>query len=372
MMKRVKSLFIAASIVAIVIGGVQILGNLFSAEPTPPKPSAGVSRPDNQTAEDAAERPVVAAKPPAPPTMPGLAPADSPNVLPPPISQTMPPTPSLLSPPALNLTPSQTQQSDVTGSIPNGRPVQRAVPAAQPSDRLPIAIGSAKLRDAAALGDAAAAYEIASRFLEGRGVPVSYEEAARWYERAAGKGLALAQFRYATLLEKGQGVKKDTAHARRLYTAAANQGNAKAMHNLAVLYAEGIDGRPDYTTAAQWFRKAALRGVPDSQYNLGVLCARGLGTEKSLIESYKWFALAGAQGDKEAVRKRDEVASQLEADELKAAQHAAKTFVAEAQPHAATAVPLPPGGWEEGEAPAPGKARAAKPLALGTFNVGKR
>ena len=62
------------------------------------------------------------------------------------------------------------------------------------------------------------------RFAEGRGVPVNLEEAAHWYERAAGKGLAPAQFRYASLLEKGQGVKKDLVQARRLYLRRRHQG----------------------------------------------------------------------------------------------------------------------------------------------------
>ena len=69
--------------------------------------------------------------------------------------------------------------------------------AAQPpiADRLPIAIGGPRLRSAAVAGDAAAAYEVAVRFAEGRGVPANLEEAARWFERAASKGLAPAQFR---------------------------------------------------------------------------------------------------------------------------------------------------------------------------------
>ena len=184
------------------------------------------------------------------------------------------------------------------------------------------------------------------RFAEGRGVPVNLEEAAHWYERAASKGLAPAQFRYASLLEKGQGVKKDLVQARRLYLTAAGKGNGKAMHNLAVLYAEGIEGKPDYGTAAQWFRKAAQRGIADSQYNLGVLCARGLGTEKSVTESYKWFALAAAQGDRESAKKRDEVASHLDAEALAAAEAAVKSFVAERQPEDAIAVPEPAGGWD--------------------------
>jgi localization factor PodJL len=185
--------------------------------------------------------------------------------------------------------------------------------------------------------------------------------------------LAPAQFRYASLLEKGQGVKKDLGQARRLYLAAASKGNGKAMHNLAVLYAEGIDGKPDYSTAVQWFRKAAQRGIADSQYNLGVLCARGLGTAKSYPEAYKWFALASAQGDKESARKRDDLAAHMEPAALAAAESEVKNFVAEPQPEQATVVPEPPGGWDHAPG-APPRARAQPngPLALGSFQVGKR
>jgi len=241
-------------------------------------------------------------------------------------------------------------------------------------DRLPIAIGGPRLRSAAVAGDGAAAYEVAVRYAEGRGVPADMEEAARWYERAASKGLTPAQFRYASLLEKGQGVKKDLAQARRLYLAAAAKGNSKAMHNLAVLYAEGIDGKPDYGTAVQWFRKAAQRGIADSQYNLGVLCARGLGTAKSYAEAYKWFALAAAQGDKESAKKRDDIAAHIDAAALAAAQQAVTAFVAEPQPQEATVVPEPPGGWDHaaGASPPRVKTRPAGPLSLGAFQVGKR
>jgi localization factor PodJL len=201
-------------------------------------------------------------------------------------------------------------------------------------------------------------------------VPANLDEAAHWYEFAASKGLTPAQFRYASMLEKGQGVKKDLESARKLYVAAASKGHAKAMHNLAVLYAEGIDGKPDYASAAQWFRKAADYGVADSQYNLGVLAARGIGMDRNIAESYKWFALAAAQGDKDAGRKRDEVATQLDAQTLAATQQAVKSYVAQAQPPEAITIPEPPGGWDRTPAP-PEKPRAGAPLPIGAFNSGK-
>jgi localization factor PodJL len=274
-----------------------------------------------------------------------------------------------LSAPLLSLPPAS--KADVTGSVmrtPANRPPQ---PATQPAaDHLPAAIAGPRLRTAALSGDAGAAYEIAMRFSEGRGVPANLDEAAHWYELAASKGLTPAQFRYASMLEKGQGVKKDLESARKLYVAAAGKGHAKAMHNLAVLYAEGIDGKPDYASAAQWFRKAAEHGVADSQYNLGVLAARGIGMDRNIGESYKWFSLAAAQGDKDAGRKRDELAMQLDAQTLASIQQALKSYTAQAQPAEAITIPEPQGGWDR-TPPAPEKPRAGGPLPIGAFNSGK-
>ena len=46
-----------------------------------------------------------------------------------------------------------------------------------PTEKLPDGLGGPVLRAAVMKGDAAAAYEIASRFAEGKGVPVNLDEA---------------------------------------------------------------------------------------------------------------------------------------------------------------------------------------------------
>jgi len=255
---------------------------------------------------------------------------------------------------------------DVTGSIPrtsiapNLGMVQ--VPA---SERLPDGIAGPILRSAAMKGDSTAAYEVGLRFAEGKGVPVNYDEAAKWYNRAALAGVVPAIFRLGTLYEKGLGVKRDLGTARLHYAHAAERGNAKAMHNLAVLDADGGGRTPDYKSAAQWFRKAADRGVADSQYNLGILYARGIGVEENLAESYKWFSLAAAQGDQGAAAKRDDVAKRLDAQSLAAAKLAIQTFSVESQPDDAVSVATPAGGWDSAPAPA----STAKPA---TTRVGIR
>jgi localization factor PodJL len=245
---------------------------------------------------------------------------------------------------------------DVTGSLDQTQimpPAQGSTGSSLPSPAwpagsgdLPAVIGGSALRGAAADGDPAAAFEVAARYAEGRGVPMNLPEAVRWFAYAASHGLAPAQFRLGSLYEKGQGVKKDLNEARRLYLAAAEQGNAKAMHNLAVLYAEGIEGKPDYKIAAEWFLKASNRDVADSQYNLGILYARGIGIGQNLPEAYKWFTLAARKGDNDAAKKRDDVGGRLDPQALMAARLAVQTWVAEPQPEGAMIVKTPPGGWD--------------------------
>jgi localization factor PodJL len=236
--------------------------------------------------------------------------------------------------------------ADITGTIP-------------PTEHLPDAIGGPVLRAAALKGDPAAAYEVGLRFAEGKGVAPNFDEAAKWYDRAAQAGLVPAIFRLGTLYEKGLSVKKDADIARRYYLQAAERGYAKAMHNLAVLDADGGGKGADYKSASQWFRKAADRGVADSQFNLGILYARGIGVEQNLAESFKWFSLAAAQGDADAAHKRDDIAKRLDAQSLAAGKLAIQTFTAEPQPDDAINVATPPGGWDA----APAQATTAKPAA---------
>ncbi|AWN46909.1 hypothetical protein DK419_11790 [Methylobacterium terrae] len=190
--------------------------------------------------------------------------------------------------------------------------------------------GASSLRQAALEGDGAAVYELASRAVDGRGLPRDAALAAKLFDRLAGAGYAPAQYRLGSQYEKGLGLVRDQDKARLWYGRAAMQGHVRAMHNLAVMLAESgaAGGKPDYTSAANWFRKAAEYGVRDSQYNLAVLQARGLGIGQDLVQAYGWFAAAAAQGDDDAGRKRDEVAGKLAPKDLAAARAAAEAWKA--------------------------------------------
>ena len=74
----------------------------------------------------------------------------------------------------------------------------------------------------------------------GLGVSQDYQQAAKWYERAAEQGCATAQFMMGFLYEHGKGVRRDYSRAVDYYRAAADQGHATAANNLATLYLHGL------------------------------------------------------------------------------------------------------------------------------------
>lgn len=363
---KIRSLLVGASVVVIVLGTFKMAMNLLEGGGTPPAPQA-MENTSSQPAPQA--QPPVEIKPAAPeqvtPSMTSPTPIGKQslnNAAPAPVTNSGS-TASVEIPaaPAAAAPPPAAANSDITGALTGASRARLSVVQIPPSEKLPDGIAGPALRVAAMKGDATAAYEIGVRFAEGKGVAANYDEAAKWYDRAAQAGVVPATFRLGTLYEKGLGVKKDTDIARRYYTQAAERGNAKAMHNLAVLDADGGGRGANYKSAAQWFRKAADRGVADSQFNLGILYARGIGVEQNLAESYKWFSLAAAQGDADASGKRDDVAKRLDPQSLAAAKLAIQTFSAEPQPDDAVNVATPAGGWDS--APQAATKPAPKPVA---------
>ena len=365
---KIRSLLVGVSVVVIVLGSFKVAMTLLDSPSTAPFMQQAQDAEPLEEAEPAEPQSAPAAPAPAMPSLTSPTPmgrqslnAQAPATQPAPAPQAVPQAPAVpyISP-------------DVTGSItPPQPPVAGAAPVLPPSgqklatvpipasEKLPDAIGGA-LRSAALKGDATAAFEIGARYAEGRGVAVNFDEATKWYGRAADAGVVPAMFRLGTLFEKGMSGKKDLDAARRYYLQAAERGNAKAMHNLAVLDADGAGRGANYKSASLWFRKAAERGVADSQFNLGILYARGIGVEQNLAESFKWFSLAAAQGDADAGRKRDDVAKRLDPSSLAAAKLAIQSFTPEGQPDDAINVHAPAGGWDGPDAAKATGKRAAK------------
>ena len=258
---------------------------------------------------------VAAATPPAEPKRPAAAPAQ-------------PSVPSL----AMAMTAATTAPGDVTGSIDPAR----------------ATVLPESLEAAVNAGQPRAMFDLAARLSDAKGKARDLEGAAILYRKAAEAGFAPAQYRLGSMFEKGLGVARDPKAALQWYEKAANSGNIKAMHNMAVLYAEGaVTGKPDYANAAMWFEAAAEHGLRDSQYNIAILTARGLGVATSLEGAYRWLSLAAAQGDADAAKKRDDIASKLGADALVRLKAAVLDFEPKSAPLLANEETLPAVRWDK-------------------------
>ena len=184
----------------------------------------------------------------------------------------------------------------------------------------------ARVAAMAKAGNAQAELVAALKLLNGDGVATDVPSAAHWLRKAADQHQPVAQYWLGTLYERGRGVALDRAKAMKWYAQAAAAGNAKAMYRLGVGDAEGWNGEANYAEAAKWFGKAAELGIIDAQFNLAVLYERGSGVSQNLGEAFKWYAIAAAQGDSQSKARIDALASQMQPQDVEAAQAAAGKF----------------------------------------------
>ncbi|MEH6531717.1 MAG: tetratricopeptide repeat protein, partial [Photobacterium frigidiphilum] len=124
-------------------------------------------------------------------------------------------------------------------------------------------------------------YILGVRYDYGQGVKQSYQEATKWYRKAAEQGNASAQFNLGIMYDNGQGVKQSDQEATKWFRKAAEQGYASAQFNLGVMYKNGQGVKQSYQEAAKWYRKAAKQGYASAQNNLGIMYDNGQGVKQS-------------------------------------------------------------------------------------------
>lgn len=181
---------------------------------------------------------------------------------------------------------------------------------------------------AANLGNWAACYSLADRYLRGWEVEVNlkkaedyffcaakegnelsfrpladllfarkaYAESAIWYVNAADGGDIQAQSNLGFLFLNGQGVPQSDTVAAGWFEKAATKGDANAQNGLGWLYENGRGVPKNFSTAASWFEKSANSGHSVAQYNLGLLYENGWGVGKDLGLARHWYQQSAAQG----------------------------------------------------------------------------
>ncbi len=72
---------------------------------------------------------------------------------------------------------------------------------------------------------------------------------------------------------------------------------------------------------------AETEKTADALYNLGLLYSTGQGVALDYIQAHKWFNLAAMQGNQAARSSRAELAKEMTADEIAAAQREAREWM---------------------------------------------
>lgn len=115
--------------------------------------------------------------------------------------------------------------------------------------------------DQAAIGEAAAQYQVASSYLWGRGTVVDLAAARRWFEQSAAQGYHKAQYRLGYMHLNGLGGPVNGELARLWLQRAADQGYAPAQFYLGEMYALGLAGtRIDRLLAVKWITASVQDG----------------------------------------------------------------------------------------------------------------
>ncbi|CAF0807054.1 unnamed protein product [Didymodactylos carnosus] len=146
-------------------------------------------------------------------------------------------------------------------------------------------------------------------------VKQDYEQAAKYFAKAASQGNAEGLYNLARLTDRGLGVRKDHRMATKLFEQATEQspndpifqgspniGVAESEHALGLRYAEGVDVHKNPSIAAQWYKRAIDHGSANSANNLALMHQSGTGVEKSLEKARELFELSARRGDPNAMK----------------------------------------------------------------------
>lgn len=149
-------------------------------------------------------------------------------------------------------------------------------------------------RKAAEHGNASAQVNLGALYAEGQGVARDYQEALLWYHQAAQHGDAVACFNLGVMYTQGQGVGRDFQEALKWYRQAADQGHALAQFNLGLMYEQNGDTL-SLQEAAAWYRQAAVQDYAPAQVNLGAMYIEGRGVGRDFAQALKWYQAAARQ-----------------------------------------------------------------------------
>jgi TPR repeat protein len=171
------------------------------------------------------------------------------------------------------------------------------------------------LSKAADQGDVLAQYQLAVNH-SAQDTQPDATEAVKWFTKAAQQGHTEAQFRLGTHYLIGIGVAQDGNAAAQWFRKAADQNHAEAQWALGTLYQKGFGVAKSSSEAAKWYLLSAEQGFAKAEYYLATLYELGEGVARDTVSAYKWHTIASEMGEPVALRYRENLATQMSAEQV--------------------------------------------------------
>lgn len=109
-------------------------------------------------------------------------------------------------------------------------------------------------------GDPVAQNDLGAIYHDGKGVPIDYSEAIKWFSKAAKQGHSLAKYNL--------GISKEKLNELNNTVEKAEKGNPEAQNSLGLIYLYGWGIPQSYNEALKWFKKAAKNGHAQATENI--------------------------------------------------------------------------------------------------------
>lgn len=183
--------------------------------------------------------------------------------------------------------------------------------------------------------DALRAQRLVAQFFNDReSAQYNFNEAFRWYERAANNGDLEAQINLAEWYFNGDVIGRDILTAIKWYGRAAAQKDPYAQYSLGLIYLNGDDLIPiDYTSAVEWIERAAWQNYSAAQYTLGRLYASGIGVPANDMQAYAWWTMANKFDNPAVTRDLARVTKKMSMEQLNQAAKVATFYQREIAGH---------------------------------------
>lgn len=155
--------------------------------------------------------------------------------------------------------------------------------------------------EAAEQGHAKAIFNLGGFYGSGKGVPIDYKMAVKWYRRAAENDSdeacqILGCHNVAVAYRDGKGIPQNGPLAVEWFNKGVARGDARCQSDLGTMYVQGRGVEQDFDKARELQELASAQGFGQAHYNLGTMYANGDGVEVNREKSFEWWMKAAQAG----------------------------------------------------------------------------